>query len=78
MSRQTDQKLEDLAKWYYEHNQIVRAYDLIKRIEFLETTIHNLLYLQTYVVEDIQKIEGRSHLWMPDGVRVSGDMKRFG
>lgn len=78
MSRQTDQKLEDLAKWYYEHRPIVQQYDLTKRIEFLETVIHNFLYLQTFVAEDIQKIEGRSHLWMPNGVQASGDMKRFG
>ena len=50
MSRQTAQKLEDLAKWYYEHRPIVQQYDLIKRVEFLETVIHNILYLQTYAV----------------------------
>jgi len=78
MSRQTDQRQEDLAKWYYEHKPIVEQYDLTKRIEFLETVIHNLLYLQTFVVEDIQKIEGRNHLWMPNGVQISGDVRRLG
>lgn len=78
MSRQTDQALADLAKWYYEHRPIVQQYDLIKRVEFLETVIHNILYLQTYMVEDIQKAEGRRNLWVPGNVQASGDMKRFG
>lgn len=78
MSRQTDQKLEELARWYYEHKTLVEAYDLVKRVEFLETVIHNLLYLQTFVAEDIQKIENRKHVWVPNGMRVTGDMTRFG
>lgn len=78
MSLQTEQRQADIAKWYYEHKPIVQQYDLIRRVEFLETVIHNLLLFQTYLVEDIQKIEGRKHLWMPNGVQVSGDMRRFG
>ena len=80
MSGQTDRKLEDLAKWYYYHKPIVveQRLDLMKRVEFLEKTVENLMLLTTYLVEDIQKLERRDRLWTPGGVQVNGDLTRFG
>lgn len=79
MSRQTDQKLEEVAKWFYHHyGPMKEVYDMNKRVEFLEKIVENLLYLQTYVAEDLQKVEGRHSLWTPGKVQMSGDLTRFG
>lgn len=79
MSAQTDRKLADCAQWFYHHYEPMKGmYDLNKRVEFLEKIVENLLYLQTYVVEDLQKVEGRKSLWTPGEVQMTGDLKRFG
>ncbi|MGI9489192.1 MAG: hypothetical protein ACR2RF_25555 [Geminicoccaceae bacterium] len=78
MSRQTEDKMGELAKWYYFHKDTLPRDDLRRRIEFLETVINNLLLLQTYTQEDVQKLEGRRTLFVPSGVQINGSLKQFG
>ena len=78
MSAQTENKMAEVAKWYYFHKDTIPRDNLRARIEFLETVINNFLLVQTYIQEDVQKLEGRRKLFIPSGVQVGGSLKRFG
>jgi hypothetical protein len=52
-----------------------------KRLQFYEKTIDGLLELVAIAAEDIRILEGRhksKHLWIPNGVEYSGDVRKFG
>lgn len=78
MSAQTENKMGEMAKWYYFHKDMIPRDDLRQRIEFLETVLNNFLLVQTYIQEDVQKLEGRRKLFIPSGVQVNGSLKQFG
>lgn len=58
MSFETEERLKDFAVWYKEH--VKEISDVAKRTEFLERAMDNMLWLTTYLIEDIQRLEGRS------------------
>lgn len=78
MTAQTENKMGDMAKWYFFHKGTLPRDDLRKRIEFLETVINNQLLIMTHMQEDIQKLEGRRKLFVPSGVQINGSLKQFG
>ena len=77
MSRVTEQKLSDQCKWFMEHRHTIT--DPVKRTEFLETCVQNLIYLATYLIEDIQRLEHReraeNHICVPREVRLDDNLR---
>lgn len=59
MSRQTEEKFNELAKWFNESIAYVQHPSVDKRIEALSKLQQNIMWLLTYMVEDIQTLEGR-------------------
>lgn len=82
MSQKANERLRDVTLWYMEHAR--DSMDVPKRQEFLETAFRNLLDVMVDFAEDITRLEGRPpeslgrRLWTPNGMRLSGDLTRFG
>ena len=58
MSRETEEKLKDFAVWFKEHVKEIN--DIEQRTRFLERAMDNMLWLTTFLIEDIQRLEGRA------------------
>jgi len=81
MSRQTEERLIEWATWYHENVKRIPPENLKKRCDFLALTVDGCLELLTRVCEDLRIAEGRptsKRLWLPDGVKVTGDVRKFG
>lgn len=82
MSRESEQRLADWAKWFHEHR--LDGGDVHKKIQFLEKSVDGLLEMVCRCLEDIRDLEGRPRealgrkLWTPSGMTVAGDVRRFG
>lgn len=57
MSRELDQEVVEIGKWFAYHKR--EATDPDKRLEFLEKTCENLIWALARAVKDIQVLEGR-------------------
>ena len=75
MSKQTDDRLADFAKWFHYHRGTIDQQNMSKRMEFYETAVDNMCLLITYLVEDIQHLEGRRSLILPSGIKLNGDIR---
>lgn len=71
MSLRSEKKLLDMAKWY-EHNKNTIT-DPIKRAEFLQVAVDNMMHQLINVLEDIKILEGRGtiarnfpNIYVPD------------
>lgn len=80
MSNETDIKFQELAKWFYEHERYMFTKDgklkdnadLAKNQEFCAQAVHNVLYLLTYLYEDIKTLENSrgSKLILPSDIMI--------
>jgi hypothetical protein len=59
LSRQTEEKFNELAKWFNDFENYMGHPSIDKRMEALRKLQSNIMWLLTYVVEDIQSLEGR-------------------
>lgn len=81
MSRDLEKRLADWGVWYHQNKKRIPVMDLQKRHDFQEKVIDGLLELVAIAAEDIRTLEGRARsksLWLPDGMHVTGDLKKFG
>lgn len=82
MSQKSAEFATEVVTWWAEHK--AESGDVFKRIERLETAVSNLLSALTYVLEDLNDLEGRPRealgrrLWTAGGMKLSGDLTRFG
>ena len=76
MSRITEDKFKDVAVWYKEHK--AECNDHEKRVVFNERAMDHLLWLMTYMLEDIQRLEGasRTSVLLPPGVLLNQPPRR--
>lgn len=75
MSKKTDEKFQDVAKWFYYNEQYLfnkdgkmkDNVDLAKAQQFGQDAIHNFMFLLTYIYEDVKVLEGQrnSRLILP-------------
>ncbi len=59
MSRQTEEKFNELATWWNDFEKYMDHPSVDKRMEALRKLQQNIMWLLTYMVEDIQVLEGR-------------------
>lgn len=57
MSQRTEKKLNEVTLWYRENADNCK--DPFKRTDFTMRALWHLLWLFTYMIEDIQKLENR-------------------
>ncbi len=58
MSKETEDELRDVVVWYEYHKS--EASDVVKRQEFQEKTINNLMNICILQAADIQRLEHRN------------------
>jgi hypothetical protein len=74
-----ERRLADTAIWFSENKDRIPRDNLAGRQAFLERMVWILLEMNAMALERIHKLEGgSSSLWLPGGVAVSGDVRRFG
>lgn len=75
MSRKTEQKLSDLAKWFVYNKSTIT--DVDKRSEFMEHAVMTMIIMFTHIIEDIQALERRekSEILLPSGIRFNKDVR---
>ena len=78
--RPLERRLTDTAVWFYKNKDLIPRENLTARVDFLESTISVFLEMVAMSVDRLQVAEGRQKsesLWLPQGVEVKGDMRRF-
>ena len=76
-----ERRLVDTAIWFHRNRDRIPRENLPKRLDFLEKTLDIFLELTALTVDRVQQAEGRPKsrsLWLPSGVSVEGDVRRFG
>jgi hypothetical protein len=82
MSQRTAERLADLVKWRDHH--ATDAMSIENHIKFLEKFNDNLLETLADFLEDITDLEGKPReslgrrIWTAGGMRLRGDLTRFG
>jgi hypothetical protein len=82
MSQEFLGRLTDWAVWYKEHEN--DGADVPTQIKFLKKAIDGCLELLACAAQDLSDLEGRPReslgkkLWTPSGMRMQGDVRRFG
>ena len=75
-----ERRLMQTALWFHKNKD--RISDPLRKIEFMEKTLDITLELMALTVQRMQEVEGRggksANLWLPAGMNVSGDVKRYG
>ena len=80
-NRPLEQRLVDTCTWFYQNKDSIPKDNLGKRCEFMEKYIEISIELMASMVERLQMSENRQksdRLWLPSGLNMSGDVKRFG
>ena len=81
MARDLEKRLTEWGLWFHENRKRIEPMNYDKRLQFYEKTIDGLLELVAIAAEDIRVLEGRhksQHLWIPNGIEYSGDVRKFG
>lgn len=76
-----ERRLADLAVWYYQNKTRIPPENLTAKMAFLEKAMWILLEVNALQVERIHELEARSKsksLWLPKGLVVEGDIRRYG
>jgi hypothetical protein len=74
-----ERRLVDTAVWFHKNKGRIPAENLGKRVDFMEKTLDIMLELVALSIERIHKTEGRhSALYLPSGMSMRGDLKKFG
>lgn len=79
MSRSTDEKFAEIAIWWNYHRKTLPRENLALRCDFLEKACNNLVMLMAMMTKDMEQLEGpRRKLFLPTGMRIEGDVRKFG
>lgn len=72
--------MSDFVKWFIEHKDEIR--DVEQRQKFMTRALHELVHVFTYVVEDIQNLEGRfpgqNNLILPNIHKLDQSLRQGG
>jgi hypothetical protein len=81
MSRDLEKRTTEWALWFHQNKERIPSAHFEKRLAFYEKAIDGLLECLAIACEDIRTVEGRAQsakLWLPSGVSMNGDMRKFG
>lgn len=83
MSKQTEDRLAEIYKWYAFHKGTIPPQDVMKKTLFLQKAIDCMFELIVRQQEEIQSMEHKNgtrsvRLWMPSGVEIHGDLTKLG
>lgn len=73
MSADTEDKVRDVAVWYFENRNRIPPENVRKRLDFMDKAVKCLLEIIAMQAKDIQELEQRrprAKLWLPSSVKV--------
>jgi hypothetical protein len=74
--------MADLAIWYYKNVNDIPRDNLAAKQAFFEKAFWCMLEVQALLLERNHELEaakrGMSSLWLPKGLDVQGDLRKFG
>lgn len=75
-----ERRLADLTLWFYKNIDDIPRDNLAGRQAFLEKTLEISFEAMALMLERIHELEAKrgGGLWMPKGVAVEGDLRKFG
>lgn len=76
-----EQRLADLSIWFFSNKDDIPKLDAGSRALFLEKAVWVLIEIAALQAERLHELEGKgtgSILWTPSGLRMTGDVKKFG
>lgn len=73
-----EQRMADLAVWYYKNVKHIPRDNLAARQAFLEKAFWCQVELNALLLERIREMKPGSNLWLPRGIKVEGDVRQFG
>lgn len=80
ITRPFERRLVDTAVWFHKNKDRMPRENLKARIDFLETALDIFIELTAMSMDRLHEVEGRgkSKLWLPTGMAMSGSVKNFG
>lgn len=74
-----EQRLADTAAWFFANKDRIPLDNLAAKQKFLEKTVWLLIEICALQTERIHELEGgKNLLWLPRGMQVEGDIRKFG
>ena len=81
MSRELEKRTTEWALWFHHNKDRIPNAHFEKRLAFYEKSIDGLLEILAIACEDVRTLEGRAKsntLWLPQGMSMNGDARKFG
>lgn len=76
-NRQLETRLADLTVWFYRNRQAISRDNLHLRQKLTEDALWILFEVVALTMDRLQELEHRGksrHLWLPNGMKVEGDL----
>jgi len=78
-NRTLERRMADLTVWFYKNRDRIPRENLASRQAFLEKAFWTMLEVNALLLERNHELEalrkGRSMLWIPNGMKISGDQQ---
>lgn len=72
-----ERRLADTSVWFYKNMEHIPLDNLAARQAFLQKAFWIMLEIQALILERIRE-DKQSALWLPSGMEMIGDAKKFG
>jgi hypothetical protein len=73
-----EQRLADTAVWFYKNKDRIPRDNLASRQAFLEKGFWCLLEISALLLERLREERASKALWIPNGITLDGDVKKYG
>jgi hypothetical protein len=76
-NRPLEQRLADLTVWFYRNRKAISPENLHLRQKLSEDALWIMLEVIALTMDRLQELEHRGkskHLWLPNGIKVEGDL----
>jgi hypothetical protein len=73
-----ERRLADTAVWFHKNVDHIPRDNLASRQAFLEKGFWCMLEINVLLLQRLREERGAKNLWLPKGITMNGDLKRFG
>lgn len=73
-----EQRLADTAIWFHMNKDRIPRDNLASRQAFLEKGFWCMLEISALLLERLRSERASKALWIPNGIDIQGDVKRYG
>lgn len=76
-----ERRLADMAVWFYQNRTRIPPENVVARQAFLEKSMWVMVELNALLLERVHELESKGAgkgLFLPKGLTIQGDVRRFG